>query len=103
MHHWIKERPVRSDLNKIDDNFDLKSVQFDPNKYRISLKFPKMKVTYQALEAHDYNSMEILIDRLNKEHPGLVLLPLCSQITTKDPPSGSSFSPIFLETQKDLD
>ena len=75
-YHWmINEKGTKS--------ADFKNVTYDPNKFKVSLQFEKMKVTYQAIDQHDYQSMEILIDRLNKEHPGLVLLPLCSQITQK--------------------
>lgn len=43
---------------------NLRTVSFDPNYYRLSLSFDEMKVTFQAVDMHEYRSMEFLIDRL---------------------------------------
>ena len=73
------------------------SVSFDPNKYSMTLNFNDMKVTYQAIDINDYKSMELLIDRFMKDRPGLVMLPLCSQVTRLPTTSSYEFDPLIID------
>ena len=48
----------------------------DAEGHKITMFFEKLRLTFQAIDMHDFASMEVVLQRCIKEKPHFVVLPL---------------------------
>lgn len=51
-------------------------MNLDAEGHKVTIFFEKLRLTFQAIDMHDYASMEMVLQRFIKEKPHFVMLPL---------------------------
>ena len=57
-----------------DSTFE--KMNLDAEGHKVTIFFEKLRLTFQAIDMHDYASMEMVLQRFIKEKPHFVMLPL---------------------------
>lgn len=68
---------LKQQLDGSSDDFE--DIMLEPEKHSVSLLFSALHISFQLIERHKHSSMEIVLDRVSRAKPDLVLLPITGQ------------------------